>query len=428
VAAALLAEARRVDAVEIDPRISELGRALHPNRPYADPRVAIHLDDGRSFVRNTERKYDLVVYAVVDSLVLHSGYSSLRLENFLFTREAFEDIRRTLKPDGVFVMYNYYRQGWVVARLARMAEEVFGTKPLVLALPHRAAIRADDGRDEAFAWVMAGSDSRRLEAIRAHFAQSQNFWLFGEPAKSAAINGFAASAPGPHWNRIAPVEVDTRGVELVPSDDWPQLYLRGREIPWAPVGQGMLVVALLSAAILLAFAPLARSAPNWQMFFLGAGFMLLETKGVVQLALLFGATWAVNSLVFAAILVMILCANVFVAKFRPRRLAPFYALLVAALLVNTLVPLHVFLWLAPAARAVVSCLVVFVPVFFAGVIFAAAFRQSRQPGVDLGWNLAGIVVGGLSEHLSLVLGFSHLLLLAVAFYLLSLVGAWRQTA
>ena len=61
---------------------------------FADPRVTIHLDDGRSFARNTARKYDLAVYTLVDSLVLHSGYSSLRLENFLFTREAFEDVKR----------------------------------------------------------------------------------------------------------------------------------------------------------------------------------------------------------------------------------------------------------------------------------------------------------------------------------------------
>jgi SAM-dependent methyltransferase len=140
VAAALRAGPKHVDAVEIDPRINELGRRLHPDKPYADPRVAIHLDDGRSFARHTERKYDLAVYALVDSLVLHSGYSSLRLENFLFTREALADLKRTLKPDGIFVMYNYYRQGWVVGRLAKMAEEVFDAKPLVISLPHKERI------------------------------------------------------------------------------------------------------------------------------------------------------------------------------------------------------------------------------------------------------------------------------------------------
>jgi hypothetical protein len=146
------------------------------------------------------------------------------------------------------------------------------------------------------------------------------------------------------------------------------------------------------------------------------------------MALLFGGTWIVNSVVFFAILLMILAANLYVARVAPRRLAPYYALLVAALLANALVPMNLFLELPPLARMVASCLVVFVPVFFAGVIFAAAFRQSQTPDLDFGWNVAGIVVGGLSEHLSLVLGFSHLLLVAVAYYLLAAASGARRSA
>ena len=222
------------------------------------------------------------------------------------------------------------------------------------------------------------------------------------------------------------MQVDGAQAELVPSDDWPQLYLRGREIPWAPIGQGMLAVAVLSAALLAALAPLRGAGVNWQMFFLGAGFMLLETKGVVHMALLFGGTWVVNSAVFAAILAMILAANLYVLKMRPRNLLPYYALLVAALLVNALVPMDAFLSLASAVRVLAACLVVFVPVFFAGVIFATAFSESRQPDAAFGWNVAGIVAGGLSEHLSLVLGFNGLLLVAVAYYLLSFAAAARR--
>ena len=56
-----------------------------------------------------------------------------------------------------------------------------------------------------------------------------------------------------------------------------------------------------------------------RMFFLGAAFMLLETKAVVQLALLFGSTWLVNSLVFFTALMLILLANLYVLQgFRPR--------------------------------------------------------------------------------------------------------------
>ncbi|HUG78432.1 MAG TPA: hypothetical protein VML57_13210 [Burkholderiales bacterium] len=424
VAAALRAGTRSVDAVEIDPRINAIGRHLHPDRPYADARVSIHLDDGRSFLRRTERSYDLVVYALVDSLVLHSGYSSVRLENFLFTPQAFEDVKRTLKPDGVFAMYNFYRQGWVVGRLAKMAEEVFGAPPVVISLPHRDAIAADS-RAPHFTFLLAGSDSQRLEAIRARFARDQSFWIHAFPLRNEPINAFGKAPPGADWHRVAPARVDLEGIGPVPSDDWPQLYLREREIPWAPIGQGMLTVAALSVAILLAFAPVRLARPNWQMFFLGAGFMLLETKGVVHMALLFGGTWAVNSVVFSAILVMILCANLYVVKTKPRDLRPWYALLVAALLVNALVPMDAFLSLDPVARTLSSCLVVFVPVFFAGVIFATVFRDSRQPDVDFGSNVAGIILGGLSEHLSLVVGFNHLLLLAVVYYLVSMAARPR---
>jgi len=54
-----------------------------------------------------DKTFDMVSYAVVDSLVLHSGYSSLRLESFLFTEEAFRDIASKLNPDGIFVMLGF---------------------------------------------------------------------------------------------------------------------------------------------------------------------------------------------------------------------------------------------------------------------------------------------------------------------------------
>src|SRR6185295_1648016 len=173
-------------------------------------------------------------------------------------------------------------------------------------------------------------------------------------------------------------------------------------------------------AILFLFAPVRTIRPNWQMFFLGAGFMLLETKGVVHLALLFGSTWVVNSIVFFSFLVLILLSNLFVLVVKPRILWPYYVLLVGSLLLNTYVPMSTFLALPGAAKVFVSCAVIFVPIFFAGVIFATAFRDSRQPDVDFGSNIGGVILGGLAENLSLLLGFDHLLFVAIAFYLASL--------
>jgi hypothetical protein len=183
--------------------------------------------------------------------------------------------------------------------------------------------------------------------------------------------------------------------------------------------RGMVMIAIVSLAILGLIAPLRTLRPNGQMFFLGAGFMLLETKGVVHMALLFGSTWVVNSVVFSTILVMILLSNLFVLSVKPTTLWPYYALLLASLVVNAYVPMTDFLTLPGVSRLVASCTVVFLPVFFAGVIFAAAFRESDRPDVDLGSNIGGVILGGLSEYFSLVLGFDRVLWIAVGFYLLS---------
>jgi len=434
VAAALAGKAEHIDAVEIEPVLNAIGRDHHPLRPYADPRVAIHLDDGRSFVRKAGNQYDLIEYALVDSLVLHSGYGSLRLESFLFTEQAFRDVKARLKPDGVFAMYNYYRQGWIVGRLEKMAENVFGTKPIVVSLPYTDAIEPGESLRGGFTFVIVGpSGSRRLEAIRAAFEKEGNFWLNLRPLENVPINGFSAERPAVpgvsrnRWERIALARVNTTGIDLLPTDDWPFLYLRSATIPGLNL-RGMALIALLSLIILGAVTPVRRFRPNGQMFFLGAGFMLLETKGVIHMALLFGATWVVNSIVFSAILVMILLSNLCVLAMQPRRLWPYYVLLIAALLVNVYVPMSTFLDLPGAAQVVTSCLVVFVPVFFAGVIFAAAFRDSAHPDRDFGSNIGGVILGGLSENLSLVVGFKNLLLLAIAYYALSAVlGPRRQS-
>jgi hypothetical protein len=158
------------------------------------------------------------------------------------------------------------------------------------------------------------------------------------------------------------------------------------------------------------------------MFFLGAGFMLLETKSVVHMALLFGSTWLVNSVVFFAILVMILASNLYVLALKPRNLWPYYLLLVASLVVNIVVPMSKFLALPGWQKVGVSCTVVFVPIFFAGIVFGTLFRDSAQPDIDFGSNIAGAIMGGLAESLSLVIGFNYLLVIAVVFYLISAVS------
>jgi spermidine synthase len=415
--------ARHVDAVEIDPVILRLGRQAHPDRPYEDKRVTVHLDDGRNFLRTTDREYDLIVYALVDSLVLHSGYSNIRLESYLFTDQAFAVVRKRLKPGGLFVMYNNFRQGWVVARLQKALAATFQQEPLVLTLPHREVIQPQE-RWNGFTVLVAGDTHRLSQAFR----EQPEYWLRTDQAPNPkSPNGFRQRPELGELSRwqsfgLAQVVPPSEALEAA-TDDWPFLYLRGRMIPELSL-RGVAVMGGLSLLVVLSFWRNGHGEPRqWaalgQMFLLGAGFMLVETKAVVQMALLFGSTWLVNAIVFVAVLVMILAANLFVLAVRPNRLWPFYLGLFGTLALACAVPLDTFLGMNPSLRGISACLLTFVPVFFAGAIFAVSLDRMVQPGYAFGANILGAMVGGLTEYTSMLMGFQLLGLAAISFYIAS---------
>lgn len=143
VAIAFTRGAEHVDAVEIDPRLYQLGVQLHPDHPYSDPRVDVHIDDGRAFLQHSAAQYDLILFALPDSLTLVAGQSSLRLESYLFTREAMVAARAHLAPGGTFAEYNYYSEQWLVDRLGGTLREVYGTARLPSSRnQERGAVRA----------------------------------------------------------------------------------------------------------------------------------------------------------------------------------------------------------------------------------------------------------------------------------------------
>ncbi len=431
----------RVDAVEIDPVILRQGQRDHPDRPYSDRRTITHLDDGRNFLRSTMKQYDLIIYALVDSLVLHSSYSNIRLESYLFTTQAFEDIRKRLRPGGMFVMYNYFRQGWIVNRLQDMLEQTFGAgNPIVFNLPTRATVAPDDVLNADFTMMFAGNTG----PIRAAFEQRPEYWLRSDRRPGAlAPNGFemsdsrarlewgAASAADAArgWMKFGPTTVvrPTEALRL-PTDAWPFLYLRHPMIPALSL-RGVAIMAALGALLLAPFIRRSSGATAAEghrdfrflahMFFLGAGFMLIETKAVVQMALLFGSTWMVNSIVFCAVMTMALVANLYVLLVRPTSLTPFYAGLALSLVASAVVPLDAFLGLPRGVQIAASCALAFAPVLFAGAVFAISFRQAADADRAFGANVAGAMAGGLSEYSSMLLGFQYVVVVAMGFYALS---------
>src|SRR6202023_241732 len=162
------------------------------------------------------------------------------------------------------------------------------------------------------------------------------------------------------------------------------------------------------------------------LFFLGAGFLLLETKGVTELSLLFGSTWVVNAVVIAAFLSMGLLANT-VVMFRPvsRRLA--YSGLFSVLVFAMFMPYTLFGALSTAGKVLAAGTLVGLPVFFSGLVFSRTFRDVAHPAQGLGVHLLGAVVGGALENLVMIGGTPILGVLAIVLYAISAVLIARSS-
>jgi hypothetical protein len=375
VAIALSRGAGHVDAVEIDPLLYRLGRDLHPDRPYQDPRVTVHVEDGRSFLHDTERRYDLVLYAIPDSLTVLAGQSSLRLESYLLTREAMQEVRDHLKAGGVISMYHYYLPV-VVDRYADALTRVFGDPPCLE--------------------LTAGAGPRPRTVLTASM----------RPGDLTCDE---------RWSR-------PRELPAPVTDDHPFAYLVGHGIPTFYLVTLLAIVLGSLAAVRLAAGPFAQMRPYVDLFFMGAAFLLLEASNVVRFALLFGTTWFVNALVFAGILASVYLAIEVARRVRFRRPAWLYLPLLAALILAWAVPPESLLDLDFVPRFAAAVALGFTPVFIANLVFADRFRDVWSSGVAFGTNLLGAIVGGVLEYGALVTGYRALLVVVTALYGLALVA------
>ena len=125
VAGAVRAGVPNIDAVEIDPAILELGKKYHPGDPYASPTVNTIVNDGRAYLRQTNKKYDIVIMALADSHTLNSSTSNVQLDNYLYTKESIEEVKRILNPDGILVLSYEAVRPWIGARIKGSVSTVF---------------------------------------------------------------------------------------------------------------------------------------------------------------------------------------------------------------------------------------------------------------------------------------------------------------
>ncbi len=380
VQAALRSGYASVTSVEIDPQILAIGRQIHPEHPYADPRTHVVNDDGRAyFQRYAGPPFDVVCFGFVDSHAMFSSLSTLRLDNFLYTEQGLRSAWRHVGPHGVLsINLSFLAGDWLARRMFWTIERATGQKPIIIkhGLHYGAAMLV----------------SRDPDQLAAHLRQT----------------GFP----------IITYSDVTRSSTVTTSDHWPFLYLRPGAIPWAYLTV-LSAVLLLTAGSTMAVFGGRRLSQGFEpvLFLLGAGFLLIETRGITALSLLFGSTWIVNAAVIAGILVMALAANAWVAGRPPRSLTGPFAALLASVLLLWWFNVDTFNQLPMLPRAAIAGILTGLPVAFAGVIVSTLLEQSRDLGSALASNLFGSVLGGCLEYFSMLIGLDGLALLALVLYL-----------
>jgi hypothetical protein len=388
VAAALRRGFDHVVSIDIDPAILQTGAELHPERPYSDPRVTRVTDDARAYFGNPaeHRKFDVVCYGLLDSHAMFSSMSSLRLDNFVYTEEGLAAAWAHVADGGILsVSFSVAGGEWIYRRLLGLVRRATHLDPVVV--PHK--------YDYGVTFLAARNIT--VAQVQALMPMATR----GEPDVS--------------WVRI-------------PSDDWPFLYLRPQTVPWTYLSVFFLIALSSALAVRGVFGRslFSRGRFDPQMFLLGAAFLLLETRAVTQLSLLFGSTWVVNTSVFGGVLAMVLAANAVAGRLRGYDRRLWYGLLALSLLLLWLMPPRILVELPLLTRAVIGGVAFAIPIFFAGVIFSSELRTRADAAAALGCNLCGAVVGGLLENLSMLIGLKAIGLLALAIYLGSLQAAMRR--
>ncbi len=378
VAAALRMGAAHVDAIEIDPAIMLIGRAYHPERPYTERRVTPIVNDARTFLRGTANKYDLIVYGLLDSHTLLSHASSVRLDSFVYTVEGLRDARARLKGNGVVSLSFCVITPEIGRKIFLMMQEAFDGRPPVCILSKY---------DMSVIFAQSNRGDLRLDPkILGGTGFEDQSARYADPAIRADVS----------------------------TDDWPFFYMPRRVYPVSYVWMLLLILALTGAL----YGSFVRERPRFShagYFFMGAGFMLVETKAITELGLMFGNTWQVIGIVIAAILAMAYLANLAVAGIGLRRPAVPLLLVLASLGAGLFVAKNGG-FPATAAGQAAAVAVLTGPMFFSGIAFSSLLARTGDISAALAMNLLGAMCGGLLEYNAMYFGFQFLYWIAMGLY------------
>lgn len=380
VATALKMGATDIDAVEIDPLIIRMGDEY--NAAYASPLVHKICDDARHYFNVCKKKYDLIIFSVLDSHTVAGQGSSVRLDSYVYTQQSFQKAASLLNPTGVlYISYASFR-------------------PQIESRLYETLKAAYNGAVCCYKSDFLGKNQNSYFAIGAQLK---------------------TTTPPAGWRMVAPPTAFVARPVL--TDDWPYLYID----PTIVDGPYLLVVGIIVAiSAFLARQTIfqdKQSGLNWQLFFLGSAFLLLELASIARLSLLFGSTWLTSAIVINLVLGMLLVANLIAIRFGSRlNDKVLYAALFTLILVSWLIPTNQMSAIAGSigvAGPYLIAIATLSPMIAAGLIFPKAFAKAPSPAKALTFNILGSVLGGLLEYLSYYFGNSGLILISGILYLVS---------
>ena len=359
----------------------------------------MHINDARNFFRTAKQQYDLIIYGVLDSHTSLSHASNLRVDSYVYTREGITEAFKLLKPDGVVSIAFALPNESLGFKLSHILGDIPGAgKPLAVRVGYDSktttAFIAQKGRNAVLADPQAFARFG-FEDVSAHFAQPYS-------------------------------------AENIPTDDWPFFYMIKRTYPLS-------YMIALGMVLMLSYM-FVRKTIGWTepvergylpFFFLGAGFMLVETKAITELGLHLGGTWFVIAITITMVLLMAFLANLLVQrKLAPRTSIAYLGLLASLLLGYFSARNHdLIAFSSPMLNMIVSCVVLTIPLFFSGFVFSSLIAKPGQNiSTALAYNLMGALFGGLMEYNSMYFGFAFLYLLAIGFYGLAWVFSLEPSA
>ncbi len=465
---ALNAGAEHVTAVEINGSIVDAVQnrwADFSGRLYEDPRVEVHVAEGRHFVDNDERLYDRIVLAGVDTFAATQAGAFALSENYLYTVEALRTYLARLKPGGRLFMTRWWfdppRQTLRLALTAAQALREEGIED-----PRRRMFITRDGNAQAgnaLFFMKAGDDFTGQElnslAVAAEARGLEQLYAWASPwdpvprpSQPTLVAALDASDPD-RWIRNYPYRVDPT------TDDRPFFFENGRlqtlfrsEGNWIHdrLGGQEVLVATLLALLLLAWPLLlagrgvraqAAGAPDAEadrstsraqlvpFLFLGVGFLFVEIPLMQRLSLVLGNPVYAVTVVLVSLLTWSGIGSLLASRL-PTRAAPFMmvgtAITVAAVLVGGHDPLVETLshWSLPSRVASIAIFLA-LPGLAMGAGFPLAVRAlgHQRPllvASAFTWNgFASVMAGPLAVLAALHVGFRVTLLFGAFCYVLA---------